>query len=191
MASCCETKSTNAASASRVEELAGMRDRFLAFIARRVRSRELAEEILQDAYVRGMTRADSVRDDESVTAWFYRLLRNAIVDRQRRQGVEERSLERVAAETDGTVPPVDEELMASVCGCVAALVPTLKPTYASALQRVDLEGATVGAYAEEAAITANNARVRLHRAREALRQSVMDTCGACAEDGCTDCSCGH
>jgi RNA polymerase sigma-70 factor (ECF subfamily) len=63
-----------------------------------VGSREAAEDILQEAFVRGMGRADALREDESAVAWFYRLLRNAVVDHYRRRGAEERALARFAAE---------------------------------------------------------------------------------------------
>jgi len=57
-------------------------DRFLAFLARRVHRRDVAEEILQDAFVRGIARGGALREDESAIAWFYRLLRNAIGGRR-------------------------------------------------------------------------------------------------------------
>lgn len=49
--------------------------RFLAFLIPRVR-----EEILQSAFVRATEKQATIRDDESAVAWFYRLLRNALVD---------------------------------------------------------------------------------------------------------------
>src|SRR5215218_9916253 len=58
--------------------------RFLDFLAARVGSREDAEEILHDAFVRGLQKAGEIRDDESAVAWFYRLLRNAVTDHYRR-----------------------------------------------------------------------------------------------------------
>jgi len=69
-------------------------------------------------------------------------------------------------------------------------VETLKPEYATAIKRVDLDGATVVALAREAGITANNAGVRLHRAHEALRRQLALSCGTCATHGCLDCHCG-
>lgn len=193
MASCCSQHSHpihNESSGSLVEKLYAENARFLAFIEKRVGSRELAEEILQDAYVRGLTHANALREDESITAWFYRVLRNSIIDRYRRRGAEARSLERVAAEADEASPSMDDELMDNVCSCVGALVETLKPEYQAAIKRVDLEGASVSVFAEEAEVTANNARVRIHRAREALRKKVTDFCGSCASGGCRDCGCG-
>jgi RNA polymerase sigma-70 factor (ECF subfamily) len=165
--------------------------KFLAFLERRVHSREVAEDILQEAFVRGLPRAGQLRDEESVVAWFYRSLRNALVDHYRRQGAEQRAFEKVALLSDQAVPPVDTELMDTVCACAGALVGTLKPEYADALRRVDLGGASVKDYAEAGGITANNASVRLHRAREALRQQVEKSCGTCAEHGCLDCRCAQ
>jgi len=72
---------------------------------------------------------------------------------------------------------------------VASLAETLKPEYAVALRRVEVDGATLRAFAEEQGITPNNAGVRLHRARLALRRQVAKSCGTCATHGCLDCQC--
>ena len=120
-----------------------------------------------------------------------RVLRNAIVDHQRRAASAGRRLEAYADERATLVDDrTDAELDAVVCGCVAALAATLKPAYADALRRVELDGASVKDFAVEAGITANNASVRLFRARDALRRQVARACGTCAEHGCLDCTCG-
>jgi len=54
-----------------------------------------------------------------------------------------------------------------------------------------VEGVPVQEFAAEAGITANNARVRVFRARETLRKRVVRWCGSCAERGCVDCTCGE
>jgi RNA polymerase sigma factor (sigma-70 family) len=161
--------------------------RFLAFLERRVGSRETAEDILQEAFVRGLARAGQLRDTDSVIAWFYRALRNALVDHWRRVGAERKIFEEASDDLD---PPADPELMRTVCECATALLDTLKPEYATALRRVELEGVSVKEFAREAEVTPNNASVRLFRAREALRRQVERCCGTCAEHGCVDCTCG-
>ena len=163
--------------------------RFLAFVERRVGSRDVAEEILQEAFVRGLSRADQLRDEESAIAWFYRSLRNALVDHWRKMGVEKRIFD--ASAEAATEPAVDTELMRTACECVTPLLDTLKPEYATALRRVDLDGVSVQEFAGEAGVTPNNASVRLFRARAALRRQVERCCGTCAEHGCLDCSCGR
>ena len=40
-------------------------------------------------------------------------------------------------------------------------------------------------------IEPNNAAVRVHRAREALRKRVTASCGPCAEHGYVDCTCAR
>lgn len=199
MGECCENKGAGAVEDT--EEVArgltpeGLKllvenhARFLAFLERRVGSREVAEEILQEAFVRGIDRGGSLRAGESATAWFYRLLRNALVDHFRRRGAERRALDALAEEPEPVEAAPDAELLGTVCACVGSLVGTLKESYAEALRRVDLEGASVQSYASEAGITPNNAGVRLHRAREALRKQVMQSCGTCATHGCLDCHC--
>jgi RNA polymerase sigma-70 factor (ECF subfamily) len=163
--------------------------RFLAFLERRVGRREVAEEILQEAFVRGLDKGGSLREAESVTAWFYRLLRNALVDHLRRRGTEQRAMELAAHEPSEDEPAPDEALMGTVCGCVRGLIDTLKPEYAAAIKRVDLDGMSVQAFAAEAGISANNAGVRLHRAREALHRQLVKSCGTCTEHGCLECTC--
>lgn len=164
-------------------------ERFLGFLARRTGSRELAEDVLHDAYLRSLERGAGPRDDEAITAWFYRVLRNALTDHYRRRGAEERALARAAAEPSASASGSDDDLLDAVCTCVSALIDTLKPEYGSALRQVDLEGTAVAAFAARAGISPNNASVRLHRARRALRTLVERTCGACAAHGCLECGC--
>ena len=83
-------------------------------------------------------------------------------------------------------PPTSTD---SVCACVRSLSETLKPEYADALRRIEVEGMSVQGYAVELGIEANNAGVRVHRAREALRKRVKASCGTCADHGCLDCTC--
>jgi RNA polymerase sigma factor (sigma-70 family) len=158
---------------------------FLAFVQRRVRDRAQAEEILQDAFVRSIDKLDTITD--SAVGWFYRVLRNAIIDDQRRRAVATRRLDAFAQEQDE--PAADAELHRVVCACVGSLADTLKPEYATALRRIEVDGVSVKDYAAEAGISPSNAGVRVFRAREALRKQVARSCGTCADHGCLDCTC--
>lgn len=161
---------------------------FLGFLAARVGDRALAEDLLQDAFVRGIGKLDSLRDDESAIAWFYRILRNAVIDHHRRHEVRDRRLAALADELDTAQP--EDDVHGVVCQCVARLADNLKPEYAAALRRIEIDGVAVKDYAAELGITRNNAAVRVFRAREALKQQVVRSCGTCAEHGCLDCTCG-
>jgi RNA polymerase sigma factor (sigma-70 family) len=162
---------------------------FLRFLERRVGSKETAEDLLQEAFGRAVTHLHTVRDGESAVAWFYRLLRNAVIDHYRRRAAQASALERFASELDEAVPP--PEVAAEICACVARLAATLKPEYADALAQIDVQGLAVKDYAAQHGLTASNAGVRVFRARQALRSQVAASCGTCADHGCLDCSCGR
>lgn len=162
---------------------------FLAFVERRVGDRAAAEDILQEAFVRGIEKGGALRSEESARAWFYRVLRNAIVDRHRLATVRDKRLEALAEEVAAAERERAGEVEQAICACVARLVDTLKPEYAQALRRIELDGIAVKDFAAEAGITDTNAGVRVFRARAALHRQVTQSCGTCAEHGCMDCTC--
>jgi RNA polymerase sigma-70 factor (ECF subfamily) len=175
-----------------VEILVANHARFLAFLERRVGSREAAEETLQEAFVRGLSRGDAgrLRDDESAVAWFYRLLRNALIDRARRASAERRGLARLATLADEPPEPEgDPELVAVICACIGSLLETLEPAHQRALREVELGTTSVRDFAAREGITPGHAAVRLFRARQALRRRAEQSCGTCATHGCYECEC--
>jgi RNA polymerase sigma-70 factor (ECF subfamily) len=173
------------AGGDRLEQvLVAQHGKFLGFLERRLGSRADAEEVLQAAYVRALEKG--VPDDDGVVAWFYRVLRNALVDRARRRDAERRSTERLARELEEGDEP---ELREVVCACMHDLLPEMKPEYADMVRAVDLEQRALADAAAAVAITVNNATVRLHRARQALKKQLLRSCGACAAHGCLDCHC--
>ena len=166
--------------------LAEHHSRFLQFLRRRVESDAVAEDILQEAYARSLEKLDDVRDEESVVAWFYRILRNAVVDHFRRAGVERKTHAELERDAEATFEP---ELRQNICTCLSAVIPTLKPEYADIVGEVELGERSIAEVASEKGLTTNNATVRLHRARAALRRRLVEVCGACSTHGCLDCTC--
>jgi RNA polymerase sigma-70 factor (ECF subfamily) len=65
----------------------------------------------------------------------------------------------------------------------------LKPEYRTAIEEVDLAEKTVESFAKAQGMTANNASVRLHRARRTVAKKLTAVCGSCATDECIDCIC--
>jgi RNA polymerase sigma-70 factor (ECF subfamily) len=161
---------------------------FLRYLERRVGDRALAEDILQDAFVKVMDRPEQAPGDEGIVPWFYRTLRNAAIDRFRRRDAAGRAVEAFARELETHTAP-EPEIEAEICGCVGRLANTLKADYAQALQAIDVQGVSVKAFAEQHGLSPGNAGVRVFRAREALKKRLIESCGTCAEHGCRDCTC--
>lgn len=168
-----------------LSRIMAQRSKFLSFVSSRVDA-DLAEDILQSAYIKAMEHAGEIRNDESTVAWFYRILRNAITDSYRRQSAWTKAQDTFAAEAPTSYEP---EMEQTVCACIGDVIQDLKGEYREAIQQVDLNGVSVQNFAASQGTTANNASVRLHRARKDLAKKLTSVCGACAEHKCLDCTC--
>lgn len=169
-----------------LDPLFAQRERFKAFLTTRLGNAADAEDLLQASLARAFTQAHEVRDDTKITAWFFQLLRRALIDHVRsRRAARTREL---AWSTDAALAPAAAEERA-FCHCFAPLLATLKPRQAALLRTVDLNGEPVQAAAHALGLTPNQASVTLHRARRELRTRLQTFCGTCADEACLDCHC--
>ncbi len=159
---------------------------FVAFARKRMGDPELAADLVQDSLLKALKSSDQPRDSEGAVTWFYRILRYSIIDLYRRRDVRDRALECLQAELPEQPDAASERVL---CQCVKRLLPDLPEQYREVLQRVDLEGVTPKEAAQALGTTLNNLNVRLHRARQRLRERVEATCRLCSKHGCLDCSC--
>ncbi len=180
----------NEISQEALNQLVESRTRFLNFLRKRLDSTDAAEDLLQNAFVRSLEKGGEIREEESVVAWFYRVLRNSVIDYYRQTGRNKEVVNGILADLDrlATVAPEPKNEM---CQCIQPLLDNLKPEYREALMTIDLGEHSLADLASRARITAGNAAVRIHRARDAMRKQVRMTCGACAEHHCVDCHCKH
>jgi len=172
-----------------LQQLVASHREFVAFVGRRVPDLALAEDLVQEAFVKSLERGGELRAEESARAWFYRVLRNAIVDLHRRSSTTAEHLVKLTEELQAAAADRDSAADRELCQCIEGLVDTLPAAQAIALRRIELDGLAVKSFAAEAGIGESNAGVRVHRARKALRERVAQACGTCAEHGCLDCTC--
>lgn len=153
------------------------RSAFKAFLAARVGNEADAEDLLQNGLVKALGRAGEIKDGEKAVAWFYQLLRHAIVDHLRSRRAAEARDDRWAAESATLAD--DPEANRQLCRCIERLLPTLKPTHAELIRRVELQDEPVAEVARAMQMTPNRASVTLHRARAELRAKFTTFCGDC------------
>jgi RNA polymerase sigma-70 factor (ECF subfamily) len=177
----------NAPEPRSMEELLAHRARFVSFVRSRTGDRASAEDIVQAAFAQLVAQPRKLTGPDLIR-WFYRVLRNAIVDRHRRRAAESRGVERWHAD-----PTTHEhaDLPRRVCGCVNAALQGLPPKSRAILEAIELGGMTPVAYARAEGLSPSNSSVRLHRARRLLAERLKGICGTCTLDGCSDCDCGH
>jgi len=150
----------------------------LRYLRSRLRSREDAEDVLQEFALKAVQGAGRLTDAAKVDAWLTVTLRNALFDRYRRNAGRARLQDSVRVEP--AFESDEPEDLERPLDCLARAIADLKPDTAALLQRSELQQTPLKMVAEELDITANNVGVRVHRAREALRQLMRDRCAACA-----------
>lgn len=168
-----------------LDTLLAHRARFLGFVRARVQDREAAEDVLQVAYTKVLEHPEDVPADHAVP-WFYRVLRNALIDRHRRLDVERRQRDQWELDPTRTQEP---EVKGRLCRCTMKALASLKPQHAGIIKEVDLLGRSVVDVARSEGLSTTNAYVRLHRARRTLGERLRGICRSCADNACVDCRC--
>jgi RNA polymerase sigma-70 factor (ECF subfamily) len=151
-----------------------------------VRDRSLAEELTQDAYARALERIDQLRDPQAALAWLYRIATTVALDRLRQRRPSTVPLDTVApagAEAEQAAererPPTllegaleSEEMSACVQGYLAAL----PDDYRIAILLHDAHGLSNPEIAELLGCSLATAKIRVHRARTRLRETLNSAC---------------
>lgn len=169
--------------------LSQRRSEFLRFLIQKLHNRDEAEDVLQDFCVRALEKSDQIRNRDATLPWLRAVLKSTLFDHCRQ--AKSRSLGYRLFASDPTNDesfanvPVDEEFDRVACLCYRSLLPGLKTEYQDALIRVDLSDRSQTDVARDLGISASCLRVRLHRARKALREALNRSCGGCLENGCS------
>ncbi len=169
-----------------LESLLSHQKKLLAFVRKRVDDPNLAEDLFQEALLRAVRNAPG-EGEERLLSWFYRVLRNAIIDHYRRGAADARRIEAIALALPEE--PLSAETDRELCACFVELLPSLKPEYRDMIESLELKQEPPEAAARRLGIDRNNLKVRRFRARQQLKERIEETCRTCAKHGCLDCTC--
>ncbi len=163
--------------------------RLLEFLKTFVTNEALPPAILRSAYKKGYEKAGEIKERETMMAWFFRMIRNGAIDQYAAAGEEKSHLERLVARSYVVGKGADASLERALYNCVNGLLETLKPDNADMIRKIELEGKKLEDVAAEEKMAVANAATSLHRAREALKKKILQTCGACPTHASMDCAC--
>jgi RNA polymerase sigma-70 factor (ECF subfamily) len=148
-----------------------------AFVGRRARTPDDADDITQETLLRLYRSAPELRDERALEGWMYRIARSAIIDHYRRASVRPEPIDPELVElrssdqrSDG--PAADEFL----AGCVAPLLARIPETYRTALELTDLGGITQEQAAAQLELSTSGMKSRVQRGRRMLRDEVVRCC---------------
>jgi RNA polymerase sigma-70 factor (ECF subfamily) len=165
------------------DALASSRGELVGFVRKRAGHLVDPEDVVHRVAERALA-AGSLRDPRRARAWLFRITRNELADELRRIGLPADELPDDLP--DPEPPPFGD---GRPCQCGLDIAKALRPDYAAILERAVIDDVPVTEVARELGITPNNATVRLHRARKALRAAVAERCGTTKLHECMECSC--
>lgn len=142
-----------------------------ALIVRVVQSREDAEELTQDSFLKAFKKLDTYRGDCSFSTWLYRIAYNTAISSVRKQKV--------------ILPAIDEHIMATVADDdvdamfaksenelllqkMEAAIEKLAPDEKALVTLFYLQNKPVAELSDILQLTTENIRVKLHRIRKKL-----------------------
>ena len=151
-----------------------------------VRDKSLAEELTQDAYARALERIDQLRDPQAALAWLYRIATTVALDRLRQRRPATVPLDTVApagaeaeqaAERERPLSLLEGALeSAEMSACVQGYLAALPDDYRIAILLHDAHGLSNPEIAELLGCSLATAKIRVHRARARLRETLNSAC---------------
>lgn len=153
-----------------------MRERLKQFLRQRIPHPQDAEDILQDILTTAYAKKVQLRDEELLTAWIYRIARNALTDYYRRRGKQpvhalapEHMPDEVAS--DGYTDRTRE-----FSSCILPMIEALPQPYREALLLTEIGGLSQKELAQRMGISYSGAKSRVQRGREKLRDMLLACC---------------
>lgn len=167
------------------------------FIAKQVGDQSLAEDILQEVFLKIHSNLVNLKNEDKLESWLYQVTRHAVIDHFRRQKKEEELPEEWEADQEDHENEAIEKLAPSI----KAMILTLPQKYREALVLTEYHGLTHKQLADRLGISLAAVKSRVQRGREKLKEMLLacchfeldkrgkvidyyPKCACCAEEGC-------
>lgn len=147
------------------------------WFGRRGVSPDVADDLLQETFLRVHQNGDTLTDEDRVAAWVHRVARNVLVDHRRRGALP--GDEGVDVPDEGVDVPDEEpedDVQATVAGWLPGYVRELPEAYREAVELHELEGLTHAEIAARTGLSVSGVKSRVQRGRERVRAALLQCC---------------
>ncbi len=161
------------------EAFARLQERLRSYLLKHVSDRALAEDLLQDVFVKALRFERSGRRIENWSGWLYATARTTLIDHYRASG-------RTLVELDENTPNDDADdtrLHQEIAACMAMFVEQLPAMYRDTLVATDLQGQTMRVVAEQQGVSVSAIKSRAVRGRAMLKDQLLACCHVEMTDG--------
>lgn len=145
------------------------------FIRKRVSDEETTEDVLQEVFLKIHQHIDTLKEAKKLESWVYQITRNAIIDSYRRKEKPTEALDAPEM-TDMPEELPDDDIVTELSPAVRAMVRSLPEPDRQALILTEYQGLTQKEFGERLGLSFSGAKSRVQRAREKLKQMLLDCC---------------
>jgi len=158
----------------------GNRDYIHSVLRRYSSNSERARDLVQEAFFQALRSLPNFRGDSKITTWLHSIAKNVALAQHRKDRrhsyLEEETLEHVRASSAPEEPtassPVQDTERDQKYALLYEAMEELSDSYRQIIRLRDLEERSTKEVADKLGLTRVNVRVRLHRARTALREAL-------------------
>lgn len=168
------------------------RNELHGFILSRVSDKDVADDLLQEIFIKIHLKKDTLQESSKLTSWVYQIARNTIIDHYRKGKAPEDEVEQLE------LPPVEEleKVGISFNQCIRPFIDRLEPKYKDALVQTSFGNISQKEYARKLDISYSGAKSRIQRARQMVKDQFMACCpivvdkyGNIVDPGVCGCDC--
>jgi len=155
-------------------------NRLKSYINRRISNPFLAEDILQDIFLKIHSNIDTLKDDSKIHSWIYRIARNTIIDHYRKNKIQPEDIAEFYLEDKESLLVINEvaenDYTQEVASGLREMIEALPAKYAQALLQVEFEGISQIELARKLRLSTSGVKSRVQRGRQMLKDSLMRCC---------------
>ncbi len=155
------------------------------YLLRMTQNQAEAEDLTQETFIRVHRGLPTFRGESNLATWIYRIATNISFDHFRRsaprQAKDALSLEEIESDREWladetAASPEQLTTQSEMSACVQSFIQRLSPNYRAVFVLHDLQGMKNREIAEVIGLSLSTVKIRLHRARNKLRESLNIYC---------------
>ena len=147
--------------------------KLLAFIIKKVSDKALAEDILQEVFIKVHKNLDTLNELTNLNAWLYQICRNVIIDHYRSKKIVYEHNDAELEQLISTQESSDDQ--AQLNRCINILIADLPEQYRNILSSSELAQEKQQAIADQQQLSLAAVKSRIKRGRKQLKEK-LDAC---------------
>ena len=146
-----------------------------SYVCKKVNHDDACYDIMQELYLKISLQANKISKAKNTEAYITRMAANAVNDFYRRTRDATVVKENFTQVIDEPIEGIDKSLVLADC-CLLPMIESLPHIYKQALIMTDINGMRQNEYAGMLGLNISAAKSRIQRAREKLKEAILNCC---------------